>query len=294
MEPEVHIIEKYFQEILRCFTMANIRCKNKKEIDLLAVNPQSGDKYHVEARISTSRAFALRSKDPLERKHSYKRGLDYFIKEKFNHPAVVKKIKELFGNDSYSKVLVVFHVDTRRFDAWDADEVGVKIWFITDLIETLMQQQNARGCRDEILRTLELMRMKRIYDAEIQRREEIAKRNFLSLACKTCHHFNKIKVTTNYVRYSPEPHSTILLPIYEAIKTSKCEKCRSIIAESKHRFILDQQVSTEWVKEYAKRTQSNVFKLRLIESRMPRRTDFDTQRSEFWTEYLYGSGTKEL
>jgi len=39
MEPEVHIIEKYFQEIKHCFNMTNIRLKGKKEIDLLAVSP---------------------------------------------------------------------------------------------------------------------------------------------------------------------------------------------------------------------------------------------------------------
>jgi hypothetical protein len=42
MEPEVHIIEKYFQEVLYCFTMTNIRCKGGKEIDVLAVNPTTG------------------------------------------------------------------------------------------------------------------------------------------------------------------------------------------------------------------------------------------------------------
>jgi hypothetical protein len=54
MEPEVHIIEKYFQEVLHCFTMTNIRCKGGKEIDLLAVNPITGKRYHIESRVSTS------------------------------------------------------------------------------------------------------------------------------------------------------------------------------------------------------------------------------------------------
>ena len=57
MEPEVHIIEKYFQEILHCFTMTNIKCKRGKEVDLLAVNPRTGEKYHVESRIDTSPSF---------------------------------------------------------------------------------------------------------------------------------------------------------------------------------------------------------------------------------------------
>jgi hypothetical protein len=44
MEPEVHIIEKYFQEILHCFTMTNVKCEGGKEIDLLAINPITGKK----------------------------------------------------------------------------------------------------------------------------------------------------------------------------------------------------------------------------------------------------------
>ena len=63
MEPEVHIIEKYFQLIKRCFTMTNIRLKGGKEIDLLAINPQSGEKYHVEVRVSTTPSFKLRIHD---------------------------------------------------------------------------------------------------------------------------------------------------------------------------------------------------------------------------------------
>lgn len=60
MEPEVHIIEKYFQEIKRCFTMTNIKCKGGKEIDLLAVVPITLERYYVESRVSTT--FKLREK----------------------------------------------------------------------------------------------------------------------------------------------------------------------------------------------------------------------------------------
>jgi hypothetical protein len=53
MEPEVHIIEKYFQEIKHCFTMTNIKCRGNKEIDLLAINPKTQERFHVEIRIAT-------------------------------------------------------------------------------------------------------------------------------------------------------------------------------------------------------------------------------------------------
>lgn len=52
MEPEVHIIEKYFQVVKGCLTMASIHCRGGKEIDLLAMNPKTQEKYRVEARVT--------------------------------------------------------------------------------------------------------------------------------------------------------------------------------------------------------------------------------------------------
>jgi hypothetical protein len=98
MEPEVHIIEKYFQEVYHCFTMTNIRCKGGREIDLLAVSPTIGKKYHVESSVLTPRGFHLKEKD-----------LDYFKSKKFDHPVIIEKIRELFGDLSYEKILVVFN-----------------------------------------------------------------------------------------------------------------------------------------------------------------------------------------
>jgi hypothetical protein len=96
MEPEVHIIEKYFQEVLHCFTMTNVRCKGGKEIDLLAVNPKTGQKYHVESRVSTT----FKLKEEATRKGNgttHRDGLDYFQKEKFEHPAVLERARNLLG-----------------------------------------------------------------------------------------------------------------------------------------------------------------------------------------------------
>ena len=70
MEPEVHIIEKYFQEILHCFTMTNIRCKRGKEIDLLALNPSTKEKYHIEARV-TRTGFKIKKHDTYVRKGNW-------------------------------------------------------------------------------------------------------------------------------------------------------------------------------------------------------------------------------
>jgi len=111
MEPEVHIIEKYFQEVLHCLTMSNIKCEGNKEIDLLAINPKTFERYHVEARVTTS--FKLRSeathvKSGTWKGRSHRNGIDSLAKEKFNHPYVQQKINEIFNTTNYSKVLIVW------------------------------------------------------------------------------------------------------------------------------------------------------------------------------------------
>ena len=107
MEPEVHIIEKYFQEILGCFTMTNIKCRGGKEIDLLAINPFANQRYHVEARVSTTLPLGLPETKTKTGK-SNKNGVDYFSREKFNHPYVIEKIKDYFGTQQYEKLIVVY------------------------------------------------------------------------------------------------------------------------------------------------------------------------------------------
>lgn len=169
MEPEVHIIEKYFQTILKCFTMTNIRLKGSKEIDLLAINPLTGEKYHVESRVATSRSFALRLKDTYTSQgRPYRRGLDFFVKEKFGHPVVMNSVRELFGDEKYSKVLVVFQTHESLLPK-DAKEVGIEIWFMADIIRRLKEKGKMKGSRDHVLRIIELIKLVEEYERKHQK-----------------------------------------------------------------------------------------------------------------------------
>ena len=165
----MHIIEKYFQVVLHCLTITNIRCKSGKEIDLLAVNPKTGMKYHVEARVGTSPSFKIREKDTYTSKGKpHKIGLDYFDKEKFRHPVVIDKIQEIFGSLDYQKVLVVW--DVERNNVYEsAKGYGILVWRIYDLISILLQKsRETKGSRDDVLRLLDLMR---VFEEERQRLE---------------------------------------------------------------------------------------------------------------------------
>ena len=158
LEPEVHIIEKYFQEVMHCFTMTNIRCKGGKEIDILATNPRTGRKYHIESRVSTT--FKLREQATKRKGGApYRDGLDYFKKEKFEHSAVLARIKELLGDKDYEKVLVVHDTEEPR-DALiqkALEKYGIRILLMKDIIADLKEEAEVRGSRDDVMRFVELI-----------------------------------------------------------------------------------------------------------------------------------------
>jgi hypothetical protein len=155
--------------------MTNIKCKGGKEIDLLAVNPKTGLKYHVEARVGTSPSFKIREKDTyISKGRAYKIGLDYFDKEKFKHSVVTDKIQGIFGSLDYQKVLVVWNVQNENcYDA--AKDYGILIWRIHDLISILLRKsRETKGSRDNVLRLLDLMRVfeEEKMSLELKRRKE--------------------------------------------------------------------------------------------------------------------------
>jgi len=159
MEPEVHIIEKYFQEILHCFTMTNIKCKGNKEIDLLVINPQTLQKWHVESRVSTT--FNLRKNATYTKRGTcHRNGVDFFIKEKFNHPTIREKIVEIFGHEEYyQKILVVWDIFDRSIVPWSKTQYDLNICFMSDFLRELMQKRVLKGSRDDVLRTVELLQL---------------------------------------------------------------------------------------------------------------------------------------
>jgi len=56
----------------------------------------------------------------------------------------------------------------------------------------------------------------------------------LKLRCKFCGYWNRVPVNKVLVEQdSPEPKVKVMIPIYEPLETSKCEKCGKIITESK-------------------------------------------------------------
>jgi hypothetical protein len=136
--------------------MTNIRCKGGKEIDLLAMNPMTMQRYHIESRISTTFKLKLEATYTKDGR-CHKNGLDYFKKDKFEHPLVKEKINEIFGETEYSKVLVVWNVEDISLLDVARKQYGFEIWFIDDLINEILVKGNLKGSRDDVLRLIELI-----------------------------------------------------------------------------------------------------------------------------------------
>jgi len=158
LEPEVHIVERYMQLVKKCFTMTNVMLGGGKEVDLLAYNPRTSEKYHIEVRVATGRGFRLRMKDTETKNgRKHRRGLDTLNEIKFVHPTVTNKISEIFGSSDYKKVLVVWEVQDRKVVEGAKAVYGIEVWKISDVLREMMKKIGTRSYRDDALRIVQLI-----------------------------------------------------------------------------------------------------------------------------------------
>lgn len=160
MEPEVHIVDRYMQLVKKCLTMTNVVLSGGKEIDLLAVNPVSGEKFHIEVRVAI-KGFRLRLVDTQTKSgRKHRRGLDTLNEIKFVHPTVVNGVKEIFGSSEYRKVLVVWDVEDSSVIEQAKNIYKIEVWRISSIISELMREVKSRAYRDDVLRTIQLISKK--------------------------------------------------------------------------------------------------------------------------------------
>jgi hypothetical protein len=160
MEPEVHIVDRYMQLVKGCFTMTNIMLKGGKEIDLLANNPRSTEKYHIEVRVAIGKGFRLRMKDTQTKNgRKHRRGLDTLSVIKFEPQIVVDSVKRIFGSSDYKRVLVVWNVQNSEVIKQAKMVYGIEVWKMPDIIDQIMRRVETKAYRDDVLRTLQLVRL---------------------------------------------------------------------------------------------------------------------------------------
>jgi hypothetical protein len=141
--------------------MTNIMLEGGKEIDLLASNPITGEKYHIEVRVATGKGFRLRLVDTQTKNgRKHRRGLDTLNEIKFAHPTVVSAVREIFGGGEYRKVLVVWDVEDSSVIEQAKSIYNIEIWKISNVMSELMQEVKSRPYRNDVLRTIQLISKK--------------------------------------------------------------------------------------------------------------------------------------
>jgi len=146
------------QLVKKCFTMTNIMLEGGKEIDLLAVNPISGQKFHIEVRVAIGKGFRLRLIDTQTKNgRKHRRGMDTLNATKFLHPTVVNAIGEIFGSSEYKRVLVVWDVEGKDVIKQTKKLYSIEVWKMSDILRELIGEVKTRAYRNDVLRTLQLI-----------------------------------------------------------------------------------------------------------------------------------------
>jgi hypothetical protein len=92
-------------------------------------------------------------------------GLDYFIEKKFYHADVAQKVREVFGEGDYARILVVYDFQDNAVLEF-AKSKGTQIWLISTILANFIIRQVdlpsrkhglPRGYRDDVMRTIELV-----------------------------------------------------------------------------------------------------------------------------------------
>jgi uncharacterized Zn finger protein len=140
--------------------MTNVMLEGGKEIDLLAYNPLSKEKYHIEVRIATGKGFRLRMVDTQTKKgYKHKRGLDTLNEIKFAHPIVTNKVKQIFNTNEYRKVLVAWDVQNSQVIEQAKAVYDIEIWKMSDILNEMKRELKTQPFRDDVLRTVQLVSM---------------------------------------------------------------------------------------------------------------------------------------
>ena len=165
METTEKIVEAYVRYIKGWATIPNIKCPGQYEIDLLAINLVTGDRYHIESGVSVSGNFSkLTTKTYSDellktrgKQAGQRRTLGYFVERKFAAPGVLARLVEYgFHPAGYTKVIVTWGWTPEAKLA--ATAAGIVLWDFAALMSEMVTafQDNKTYFTDDTMRTLHL------------------------------------------------------------------------------------------------------------------------------------------
>jgi hypothetical protein len=165
METTEKIVESYVRYIKGWATIPNIKCSGQYEIDLLAIDPVNGDRYHIESGISISGGYRNLTAKPFSTERLKKRleqaqqrrTLGYFTKRKFGASEVIKTVARYgFKPGNYTKIIVTWGCEHEVLKTNDSKEI--LIWLFPEMLnEIALQLKDLKTYFiDDTLRTLHL------------------------------------------------------------------------------------------------------------------------------------------
>ena len=165
METTERIVEAYVRHVKGWATIPNVRCAGQNEIDLIAIDPVSLARYHIEVSISISQGFRKLTAKPFDpekvkqRVHqaSQRRTIGFFAERKFGAPTVVERLGEMgFKAGKYTRVIVTWGWEDGA--AKQAKAAGIELWDFRSIIQEIAGRirGSSEYFADDTLRTLNL------------------------------------------------------------------------------------------------------------------------------------------
>jgi len=165
METTEKIVEAYVRYIKGWATIPNLRCQGQFEIDLLAIDPLSLDRYHIETSVSgsqnfsrlTTRAFVPELLKEKVQKAGQRRTLGFFLERKFGVAEVRAELAKYgFVEGAYRNVIVIW--DWTPEAAAEAEKASVLLWSFQEIMREIAAaiRHKRSYFTDDTLRTINL------------------------------------------------------------------------------------------------------------------------------------------
>jgi len=165
LETTEKIVEAYVRYVKGWATIPNIKCEGQFEIDLLAINPLDGKRYHIESGVSVSGGFSRLTGDVFStealkqrvQQASQRRTVGYFRDRKFTSQGILQALTSYgFNNGNYQRIIVTWGwtEEAKR----QADEANIVLWDFRNLMLEIAENSKGRTYfGDDTLRTLQLL-----------------------------------------------------------------------------------------------------------------------------------------
>lgn len=165
METTEKIVEAYVRYVKGWATIPNIKCPGQCEIDILAIDPATGERYQIEVSISISGSFSKLTNIPFDpelakvrvQQPTQRRTLGFFVQKKFGDAGVLKTLAKYgFQPGNYKKVIATYGWAPDAKQA--ADRQGIILWDFRQIMHEMASVLTGEKAylKDDTMRTLHL------------------------------------------------------------------------------------------------------------------------------------------